>query len=102
MLFWNFWNCEMSLCSVKFVLLRKNLKAQGACTIFRTTPILPQLIRSVLEFWECGFVKYCFVLRNLYCLKILESPRQFKNSEFMFKFACLYTLCVCVSSSLNL
>ena len=47
----------MLLCSVEFVLLKENLTAQGTCTIFKTTPNLPHLIRSVLEFWECGFVK---------------------------------------------
>ena len=51
--FWGFCNCEMLLCSVEFVLLKENLKAQGTGTIFRTTPNLPRLIRSVLEFWIC-------------------------------------------------
>ena len=59
----------MLLCSVKLVLLKVNLEVEGACTISKTTPNLPHLIRSVLEFWECGFVKNCFMLRNLYCLK---------------------------------
>ena len=85
----------MLLCSVEFVLLKENLEAQGTCTIFRTTPNLPHLLRSVLEFWECGFVKYCFVLWNLYCLKRLENPRQFKNLNLRFNLLA-YTMCVCV------
>ena len=47
---------EMLLYSVECVLVKENLKAQGTCTIFRTTPNLPHLLRSVLEFlgmWIC-------------------------------------------------
>ena len=68
-----FGNCEMLLRSVVFVLFKENLKARGTCTIFRTTPNLPHLARSVFEFWECGFAKYCSVLWNLYCLKRRET-----------------------------
>ena len=39
-------------CILEFVLVKENLKAQGTCTIFRTTPNLPHLLRSVLEFWD--------------------------------------------------
>ena len=56
------WNCEILLFSAEFVLLKENLTAQGTCTSFKTTPNLPHLLRSVLQFWECGLVKYCFVL----------------------------------------
>ena len=85
----------MLLYSVEFVLVKENLKAQGTCTIFRTTPNLPHLLRSVLEFWECGFVKYCFVLWNLYCLKRLENTRQSKNLNLCLSLLA-YTMCVCV------
>ena len=88
----------MLLCSLEFALLTDNLKAQGTCTMSKTskqTQQLPHLIRSVLELLECGFVKHCFVLRNLYCLKRIESPRQLKNFEVMFEFACLQNVCLC-------
>ena len=74
-----FSNCEILLCSVEFVLLKENLKAQGTCTIFRTTPNLPHPLGFLIL--GRGFVKYCFVLWNLYCLKRLENPGQFKNSN---------------------
>ena len=85
----------MLLYSVEFVLVKENLKAQGTCTIFRTTPNLQHLLRSVLEFRECGFMKYCFVLWNLYCLKRLENTRQSKNLNLCLSLLA-YTLCVCV------
>ena len=31
------WHCEMFLCSVEFVLLNKSSKAQGTCTISKTS-----------------------------------------------------------------
>ena len=85
----------MLLYSVEFVLVKQNLKAQGTCTIFETTPNLPHFLRWVLEFWECGFVKSCFVLWNLYCLKRLENPRQSKNLNLCSSLL-VYTMCVCV------
>ena len=45
----------MLLSSLEFLLLKEILKAQDTCTISKTTPNLPRLIRSVLVFgmWIC-------------------------------------------------
>ena len=77
----------MLLCSVEFVLLQGNFKAQGTCTIFRTTPSLPHLIRSVLKFlgmWICEIL-----------LCALQSVLFKEELEFMFKSAYLYNVCLC-------
>ena len=40
-------------------------------------------------------MKYCSVLWNLYCLKRLENPGQFKNLNLCLNLLA-YTMCACV------
>ena len=92
---WNSWNCEVLLCSVEFVLLEENFENMRHLHNFQNNSIFAKL--NPLGFGILGMwiVKYCFVLWNLYCLKRLVNPKQFKNFEFMFEFACFYNVCLC-------
>ena len=51
----------MLLCSVEFVLLKENLKAQGTCTISKTTPNLPHLIINPIGSGSLG-MRICEIL----------------------------------------